>query len=99
MDVGCGRASTGVHTAILIQLYTTLAENYVAGTGTSKDMSAAVKWYERAAALNDPSAMPQLGYYYKMGIGGTKDEKRAAGYTLRAAQAGSCTAAYNAGVN
>lgn len=59
----------------LVQLYTMLAKNYVAGTGAAKDMSAAVKWYARAAALNDPDAMAQLGYYYQTGIGGTKDEK------------------------
>jgi TPR repeat protein len=82
----------------LAQAYWLLAENYAHGMATAKNVPEAIKWYSRAAALNHPDAGAQLGYYYQTGTGVAKDEKRGADYTLRAAKAGSCTAAFNAGV-
>jgi TPR repeat protein len=82
-----------------IQTYLMIARNYHLGTAAAKDIPSAVKWFARAAALNDPEAMAQMGYYYLQGIGVAKDEKRAADFTLRAARAGSCVAAYNAGIH
>jgi len=81
----------------LIQAYRLLAEIYLRGMATAKNVSEAIKWYSRAAALNDPDAEAQLGYYYQTGTGVAKDERRGADYTLRAAKAGSCLGAFNAG--
>jgi TPR repeat protein len=64
-----------------------LAHMYLEGIGVEKNEKDAHKWYQKAAAANDPDAMKKLGWMYEKGLGGLqKDENEAQKWYRKAAQ-------------
>lgn len=61
-----------------------------------QDMDQARGYYERAAELNHPGALAQLGYMYSHGVGCEANLSTAAQYSLRSAEAGFPQGQYNA---
>lgn len=61
-----------------------------------QDMDQARLYYERAAELNHPGALAQLGYMYSYGVGCEANAQTAAQYSLRSAEAGFPQGQYNA---
>jgi uncharacterized protein len=93
--------------ALAMKLYTPLAEKDDAeaqfnlgvmnqlGQGTDKNDKAAVKWFEKSAALGNPEAQVKLGEMYHEGKGVEKNSKTAAELYAKAADAGSPAAMNN----
>jgi TPR repeat protein len=67
------------------------------GRGTAKDLSQAKFWYERAAALEYPPALNELGRLYLVGIGVTKNYELARASFEQAANLGDANAMNNLG--
>tara|TARA_Y100000296_G_scaffold87152_1_gene130108 strand:+ start:438 stop:2093 length:1656 start_codon:yes stop_codon:yes gene_type:complete len=61
-----------------------------------KDLVQAREYYERAAELNHPGALGQLGYMYSYGVGCEANLSTAAHFILRSAEAGFPQGQYNA---
>lgn len=59
------------------------------GDGIPKDYPQALRFYERAAAKNDPHALARLGQMYLQGLGVAADAVKARKYLQRAAANGS----------
>jgi TPR repeat protein len=74
-----------------------LASMYEQGDGVAKDMSKAITWYRKAAALNDDVAQFYLGYLYYQAMGLKKDYKQAFIWFSKAAQQGNADFQYNLG--
>ena len=70
-----------------------VADAYFAGVGARRDHAEARRWYEKAAAQNDPNAMLRLGEMYARGDGGKKDAKQALQLWQAAEKAGDPMAA------
>jgi hypothetical protein len=68
------------------------------GRGTAKNLEQAKVWYERAAALDYPPALNDLGRFYLAGIGGPKNYVRARTSFEQAAQLGDAKAMNNLGL-
>jgi len=66
------------------QYYTGLM--YANGEGTKPDYREAAKWYEQAAAHNQPDALVQLARLYVMGLGVDQDTRKAITLFERAAK-------------
>ncbi len=60
-----------------------------------KDHEAAIEYFEKAAELNHPGSLAQLGHMYASGKGCKPNHKKAAEYSLRAAEAGFPQGQYN----
>jgi uncharacterized protein len=60
-----------------------------------KDYEAAREYYEKAAELNHPGALAQLGHMYASGLGCEPNARSAAEFSLRAAEAGFPQGQYN----
>lgn len=67
-------------------------------SGVSKDLTEARRWYERAAAGGDITAMHAVGLMHFNGEGGPKNLTSAAQWFRRAAEMGSSDSQYNLGV-
>ncbi|MCF7688771.1 MAG: LysM peptidoglycan-binding domain-containing protein [Cephaloticoccus sp.] len=65
--------------------------------GLKIDFAEAFKWYARAAELNSPQALFNVGLAYDLGRGVTVDAEIAFKYYLRAAEKGYATAQFNVG--
>lgn len=74
-----------------------LAEIYLEGKGTKKDIDAAVHWFRKAAEAGYPPAQSHLGVCYHEGTGVAEDKKRAAEWFLKAAEKGFDDAMFNIG--
>jgi TPR repeat protein len=68
------------------------------GRGTARDLSEAISWYERAAALEYPPALNELGRLYLAGAGVPKNYVRAKASFEQAAQRGDTKAMNNLGL-
>ena len=74
-----------------------IASMYEQGDGVARDMSKAIAWYRKAAALNDDVAQFYLGYLYYQAIGLKKDYRQAFIWFSKAAQQGNADFQYNLG--
>ena len=68
------------------------------GTGASKDLKSAVRWYKLSAAQGFPQAQYRLGTFYERGVGVDKDLARAKIWYKRAADKGNVKAMHNLAV-
>jgi TPR repeat protein len=70
---------------------------YASGSGVIQNDFEAVRWYQRAAALNHPGALNNLGVMYQAGRGGLpRDRNEALRLYRRAAAMGNDVARRNA---
>ena len=67
-------------------------EMLLAGRGTPVSVEGAVRWFEKAAAANQPAAQLNLARLLGRGMGVAKDEERAHFLVLQAAEAGFASA-------
>lgn len=74
-----------------------LAAMYRAGLGVSRNISAAIEWYQSAAQQNHVDAQYQLGEFYLMGLTGKLDKREAEKWYFLAAEAGHADAQYRLG--
>jgi TPR repeat protein len=72
-----------------------LGLGYATGRLGQKDLVAATKWFELAAAQNHPGALTVLGYHYEKGYGVVADPVKAASLYKRAADQGSADGMFN----
>ena len=63
--------------------------------GVTKDYREAVKWYLKAAAQGESSAMLNLGNCYSLGKGVSEDQSEAIKWYRKAAQKDAAGAQYN----
>ena len=56
---------------------------YMLGNGLAKDEASAMEWFIKAAEQGDADACLHLGCMHKHGIGGAKDEARAAEFEMK----------------
>lgn len=68
------------------------------GTILGQNSYAAVLWYEKASALNNPDALCFLGDKYREGDGVKKSIDKAYDYYMRAAKLGEVDSMYNLGI-
>ena len=71
---------------------------YYSGTDVEKDLSLAVKWYEKAARLGHPLAQNMLGWLCEHGQGTEADEERAFHWYQQSAENGNSVAQSNLGI-
>ena len=67
----------------------TLAEDFLFGRGTKKDVTKSIELLERAHRLGNGTASLRLGELYKSGVGKKKDPRLAVSFFTTAAQRGS----------
>ena len=72
---------------------------YKNGDGIEKNLTKAVKWYEKAAEQGYASAQCNLGYCYEFGVGVEKNILKAVDLYKKAAEQGDATAQYNLGLS
>ena len=75
-----------------------LGARYMTGDGVPRDLTAAARWYEKAAQRGEPNAQNQIGYFYQSGIGVPKDVGRAMHWYQLSAASGDASALLNMGV-
>ena len=75
-----------------------LGARYMTGDGVPRDLTAAARWYEKAAQRGEPNAQNQIGYFYQSGIGVPKDLTRAMHWYQLSASNGDASALVNMGV-
>lgn len=75
-----------------------LGTMYVKGFGVAKDMSMALKLFERAASMDHEVASFYLGGMYENGIGVTADKEQSVRHYKVAAEAGMATAQLKLGI-
>ncbi len=86
------RAESGDMTAI-----NKLGDNYLYGTGVSKDHKKALDLYRRAAISGDLAGTVNLGYMYDHGKGTVEDDAEAVRWYRKAAEKGHAVAQANMG--
>ena len=64
-----------------------MGECYRDGQGVESDLAEAVRWFEKAAAQNNPEALYNLGFVYYAGNGVRRDWKKARELLERAVEA------------
>ena len=68
---------------------TNLGVSYYVGDGVEKNEEEAVKWFELAAAQDEPTALSNLGLCHAQGVGVPRaDRIRACEFLARAAEQG-----------
>ena len=75
-----------------------LAQHYLTGEGTPKDVARAALWYEKAAKAGNPLAENTMGYLTGMGLGVSKDAERSLQWYRLAASGGVPDAWLNIGL-
>ncbi len=75
-----------------------VAARLASGTGSSKDLKSAVRWYKLSAAQGFPQAQYRLGTFYERGVGLDRDLARAKIWYKRAADNGNVKAMHNLAV-
>ena len=75
-----------------------LGARYMTGNGVPRDLTAAARWYEKAAQRGEPQAQNQIGYLYQSGIGVPRDLDRAMHWYQLSAASGDASALLNMGV-
>jgi len=75
-----------------------LGARYMTGDGVPRDLTAAARWYEKAAQRGEPNAQNQIGYFYQAGIGVPRDLTRAMHWYQLSAANGDASALVNMGV-
>ncbi|HMC28425.1 MAG TPA: tetratricopeptide repeat-containing serine protease family protein [Verrucomicrobiae bacterium] len=76
-----------------------LAKLYFDGTGTTKDMAEAAKWFRKSAEQGFAEAEEDLGTCYAQGYGVNKDRAEAVKWFRKAADRGVAEAEFNLGVS
>jgi S1-C subfamily serine protease len=71
---------------------------YEKGNGVPVDYNAAVHWYRKAAAQNNPIGLNNVGAMYSSGLGVSRDDAEAVKWYRKAAERGSEFAQNNLGV-
>ncbi|RRI06385.1 peptidoglycan-binding protein [Mesorhizobium tamadayense] len=75
-----------------------IGSRYAESRGVKEDMTAAAKWYEKAAELGFAPAEYRIGNFYEKGIGVARDIKKAKTYYQLAAEQGNASAMHNLAV-
>ena len=75
-----------------------IGRRYTDGVGTDRDLAAAAKWYERAAALGFAPAQYRIGNFYEKGHGIAQDPAKAATWYELAANNGNVISMHNLAV-
>ena len=65
-----------------------LGKCYATGQGTEKDVLVGLEWYRKASILGSHEAMFSIALHYLSGDGVPKDDRRAAQWLVKAADAG-----------
>src|SRR3989344_2448186 len=91
----------GIHPGMIedIQIQIAVGSAYLLGKGgVRQDLEEAVKWFEKAAAKGNPTALYNLGVSYCAGTGVPRDLQKAAEYFQLAADKGDVGAQFNLGI-
>jgi TPR repeat protein len=72
--------------------------HYLIGRGVAQNYTTARKYFERAAAQNNPYAESELGFMYTAGLGVEQDYPTALQWYSKAANQGLASAQYNLGL-
>lgn len=75
-----------------------IGSRYAESRSVKEDMTAAAKWYERAAELGFAPAEYRIGNFYEKGIGVARDIKKAKTWYQLAAEQGNASAMHNLAV-
>lgn len=75
-----------------------IARNYAHGTGVKQDYEIALRYYQKAANLDEPEALHMVGAFYYEGLGARRNYKRALDFFLRAYDMGYSRSAYFLGL-
>ena len=74
-----------------------IAHLYERGNGTPKDITAAAKYFQKAATAGDATAAAHLGRFYRLGLGVPKNGVEASRWSIKGAAQGNAIAESNLG--